>query len=65
MRIGEIFREKVDSQLGYEDWVFTGISIKEASGRVLYAMKSERGVYWFFEEEIKEMKSNGLDQSIF
>lgn len=53
---GRVYRETVNSQQGYEDWEFTGNTKKGPDGKTLYAMKSERGVQWFDEDEVKNMK---------
>ena len=53
---GRVYRETVNSQQGYEDWEFTGNTKKGPDGKTLYAMKSDRGVQWFDEDEVKNMK---------
>lgn len=53
---GKKYRETVNSQQGYEDWEFTGNTMKGPDGKTLYAMKSDRGVQWFEEDEIMNMK---------
>lgn len=49
---GKIYREKVDSELGYEDWEYTGRVIKDSMGNTLYAFQNDRGVYWFDDKDI-------------
>ena len=53
---GKKYRETVNSQQGYEDWEFTGNTMKGPDGKTLYAMKSDRGVQWFEEDEVMNMK---------
>ena len=53
---GKKYRETVNSQQGYEDWEFTGNTKKGPDGKTLYAMKSDRGVQWFEEDEVMNMK---------
>lgn len=53
---GRVYRETVNSQQGYEDWEFTGNTKKGPDGKTLYAMKSDRGVQWFEEDEVRNMK---------
>lgn len=53
---GKKYRETVNSQQGYEDWEFTGDTRKGPDGKTLYAMKSDRGVQWFEEDEVMNMK---------
>lgn len=53
---GKKYRETVNSQQGYEDWEFTGNIKKGPDGKTLYAMKSDRGVQWFEEDEVMNMK---------
>lgn len=53
---GKKYRERVNSQQGYEDWEFTGNTKKGPDGKTLYAMKSDRGVQWFEEDEVMNMK---------
>ncbi|MCI9406835.1 MAG: hypothetical protein HFK06_00580 [Clostridia bacterium] len=52
---GKIYREKVNSQQGYEDLEFTGKTMKSASG-VLYAMQNDRGVEWYSTSDLKGLK---------
>lgn len=52
---GDTYRQKVDSQQGYEDWEYTGETIESPSGK-LYAFENDLGVYYFNEKEIRRMK---------
>ena len=63
MKKGIIYREKVDSQQGYEDWEFTGTTHQSPSG-VIYAMRNDSGVQWFSAKEIKNMKCQNKSQVI-
>jgi hypothetical protein len=54
---GKMYRQKVDSEQGYEDWEYTGIT-KEAPNGLWYAFKNDLGVYYFDENDLKEFKEN-------
>lgn len=56
IKTGDIFRETVNSELGYEDWEFLGGEAVAFGDGIIYPMRSDRGVYWFTEEEISEMR---------
>ncbi len=49
---GRTYREKVNSQRGYEDWEFTGKTMESTNGK-LYAFSNDRGVEWFDTKDIK------------
>jgi hypothetical protein len=53
--VGKIYRQKVDSEQGYEDWEYTGIT-KETPNGLWYAFKNDLGVYYFDENDLKEFK---------
>lgn len=55
--IGKIYRQKVDSEQGYEDWEYTGIT-KETPNGLWHAFKNDLGVYYFDENDLKEFKEN-------
>lgn len=50
-----VYREKTDSIVGYEDWVFSGYTIGSADTEILYGMENDRGIYYYTEEEINDM----------
>ena len=52
----KIYREKTDSAVGFEDWEFDGGKNTLPNGEPIYAMRSDRGIYWFTEKEISEMQ---------
>ncbi len=54
--VGKTYRQKVDSQQGYEDWEYTGHTIKALSGDTLYAFENDLGVYYFDENDLKDFK---------
>ena len=58
-----MFRETVDSKIGYEDWEYTGNMLDSFNGKKLYAMQNERGVYWYYMDEINEMKRISNDKN--
>lgn len=60
---GDMFRETVDSKIGYEDWEYTGNMLLDSSGKKLYAMQNERGVYWYYMDEINEMQRINNDKN--
>ena len=58
--IGEIYRQKVDSDMGYEDWIYIGLleEIKLPRGmKTIYAFQNDiGGTQWFDEEDISEFE---------
>ena len=50
---GKRYRQIVNSQQGYEDWEYTGISMEAPGGEMLYAFKSDRGVYYWDEKDFE------------
>ncbi len=56
---GKMYRQKVDSEQGYEDWEYTGIT-KEAPNGLWYAFKNDLGVYHFDENDLKEFKEANI-----
>lgn len=55
-RTGVTYREIVNSKQGYEDWEYANNQIRTSNGTILYAMKNDIGVYYFSEEEIRQME---------
>ena len=51
----KIYRQKVNSEQGYEYWEYTGHTIISPDG-LLYAFENDLGVYYFDEKEIKEFE---------
>lgn len=58
-----MFRETVDSKIGYEDWEYTGNMLDSFNGKKLYAMQNDRGVYWYYMDEINEMQRLTSDKN--
>ena len=58
-RTGVTYRERVPSELGCEDWEYANNQIRTSNGTILYAMKNDLGVYYFSEEEIRQMEIVG------
>lgn len=58
---GDLFRETVNSQIGYEDWEYTGRFMigPDAEDTLWYAMQNDLGVYWYTEDEIRGMERIG------
>ena len=63
LRKGDMFRETVDSKIGYEDWEYTGNMLDSFNGKKLYAMQNDRGVYWYYMDEINEMQRLTSDKN--
>lgn len=53
---GKIYRQKVDSQQGYEDWEYTGITKEAPDNELWYAFKNDLGIYYFDKDDLKEFK---------
>lgn len=63
--VGKTYRQKVNSKQGYEDWEFTGKTMKGPDGKILHAMKSmDLGTQWFDEDELNEMNIIDDDQDV-
>lgn len=63
--VGKTYRQKVNSKQGYEDWEFTGKTLKGPDGKILHAMKSmDLGTQWFDEDELNEMNIIDDDQDV-
>ena len=56
IKVGDKFKEKVDSQVGYEIWEYLGGKGIPFGKIKAYPMRSDRGVYYFTRAEIKEME---------
>lgn len=54
--VGKMYRQKVDSEQGYEDWEYTGITKETPSGALWYAFENDLGVYYFDENDLKKFK---------
>ena len=52
LKEGKTYREKVNSEKGYEDWEFTGKIVNGPNGK-LYAFENDRGVQYFDSEDLK------------
>lgn len=52
LKEGKTYREKVNSEKGYEDWEFTGKIVSGPNGK-LYAFENDRGVQYFNSEDLK------------
>ena len=63
LKKGDMFIETVNSKIGYEDWVYTGNMLDSFNGKKLYAMQNERGVYWYYMDEINEMQRISNDKN--
>ncbi len=63
LKKGDMFRETVNSKIGYEDWEYTGNWLYSVNGKKIYAMQNERGVYWYYMDEIKEMRRINNDKN--
>lgn len=50
--IGSVYRQPVDSKIGYEDWEYTGNTVDMPFGTI-YAFKNDLGTYWFDEHDIE------------
>lgn len=55
LTVGRVYREKVNSEQGYEDWEYTGNVTSGPNGK-LYAFENDRGTQWFDEEDLKNFK---------
>lgn len=53
--LGKKYRQIVNSEQGYEDWEYNN-SFMIFNNLNLYAMKNDRGVYWFDEIEFNNMQ---------
>lgn len=60
---GDLFRETVNSKIGYEDWEYTGSSLllpnNEMHDEMCYCMHNDLGYFWFSEKEVREMERIG------
>lgn len=63
LKKGDMFRETVNSKIGYEDWEYTGNWLFPVNGEKMCAMQNERGVYWFYMDEINEMQRISNDKN--
>lgn len=50
----KIYRQKVDSQQGYEDWEYVGEVKETSSGELWYVFKNDLGYYHFDEKDLKD-----------
>jgi len=56
LKIDVIYKQMVDSQVGYELWKFTGMTMDGPCGK-LYCMENQRfngGYQWFDDEELND-----------
>ena len=51
--VGRIYKQTTDNFCGYEDWEYTGRTLKTPQGDTWYAFKNDRGCYYFDEEDLK------------
>lgn len=51
---GKIYRQKVDSQQGYEDWEYTGITKEAPNGELWYMFKNDLGYYHFDNKDLAD-----------
>ena len=55
LKVGALYRQKVDSNQGYEDWEYTGETKSTPLG-IWYAFKNDLGVYWFDYQDLKDFE---------
>lgn len=50
---GKMYRQKVNSQQGYEDWEYTGITIEVPNNELWYAFKNDLGCCYFAKKDLE------------
>lgn len=51
---GKMYRQKVDSQQGYEDWEYTGITMEVPNGELWYMFYNDLGCYYFDKKDLED-----------
>lgn len=62
LTIGKVYREKVNSEQGYEDWAYTGKIMDGPNGK-LYVFENDRGEYLFDEKDLKHFKEKQVKKA--
>lgn len=53
---GKMYRQKVDSQQGYEDWEYTGITKEVLNNELWYVFKNDLGYYHFDKKDLENFE---------
>jgi hypothetical protein len=51
---GKMYRQKVDSQQGYEDWEYSGITKETPNNELWYIFKNDLGYYHFDKKDLAD-----------